>query len=349
MDPSLLPCDYSPSLSRREVHAARDCVQTFVEARLKTDLRVFKHTAPLALLADSGVNDDLDGSKSKSAVAFRVPNVDVPRGLGVDESKVAPGVHGFDAEVVQSLAKWKRLMLGRYDCEPGEGIFTEMHSIRKGYKVRSCLCTRARAPVLVPVPVPRARVAEETMLTCVVVAVQGDVIHSNVCDQWDWEVAVTKEQRTRATLCAAAAKVYRIIKDAEAHVRAAFPALAKHAWALPEELHVITSQELCDCWPHLGVLERETEAVKKWGAIFVVGLGWPMKDGSPAQEVRAPDYDDCALLALRCSFHEVLQFSERCVSVVVWLPFTQGISTAILLSCIHSRSGVMSCPAWVSV
>jgi aspartate--ammonia ligase len=94
------------------------------------------------------VNDELDGSASKRAVRFTVPNVDVPRGLApkVEEAPGAAPPFQMACEVVQSLAKWKRIMLGRLDCPPGTGIYCDSTSIRKGYK--------------------------------------GDVTHSVIADQW---------------------------------------------------------------------------------------------------------------------------------------------------------------------
>lgn len=158
---------------------------------------------------------------------------------------------GFEAEVVQSLAKWKRLMLVRYGCQPGSGLFCESTGIRKGYK--------------------------------------GDVTHSNICDQWDWEVAVTEAQRTRDFLGATVRKIYDIIKDAEAMVAARWPALRP---TLPPNIHFVTAEELHARWPEADCHGREDAAVRQWGAVFVVGMGWPMKDGSAPEELRAPDYDD---------------------------------------------------------
>lgn len=158
---------------------------------------------------------------------------------------------GFDAEVVSSLAKWKRLMLRRYDCAPGSGLFCESTSIRKGYK--------------------------------------GDVTHSNICDQWDWEVVVTRKQRTLDMLKSTVRTVYGMIKDCEAMVAQRWPALQP---TLPEDIHFITAEELQSEWPEADIHGREDEAVRRWGAIFIIGMGWPMKDGSAPEEVRAPDYDD---------------------------------------------------------
>jgi len=78
----------------------------------------------------TGVNDDLDGTKSKSAVSFVVPNIDIPRGMKVDESKLEKGPYEMECEVVQSLAKWKRFMLDRLDCKLGEGLYCDSTSIR---------------------------------------------------------------------------------------------------------------------------------------------------------------------------------------------------------------------------
>lgn len=126
------------------------------------------------------MNDDLDGTTSKAPVSFHVPNVDAPRGIAPSAVKQEEK-YGFDAEVVQSLAKWKRIMLKRYGCDVGTGLFCESTSIRKGYK--------------------------------------GDVTHSNVCDQWDWEMRITAEQRTVDFLKAIVSKIYQIIKDCERMTR----------------------------------------------------------------------------------------------------------------------------------
>ena len=97
----------------------------------------FQHTTPLAFLRGTGVNDELDGTESKSAVRFIVPNRDVPRGVKVDESALSDNKYEIECEVVQSLAKWKRIMLDRLGCQTGEGIYCDSTSIRKEYKVRT--------------------------------------------------------------------------------------------------------------------------------------------------------------------------------------------------------------------
>jgi asparagine synthetase A len=95
-----------------------------------------QHTTPLAFMRGTGVNDELDGTESKKAVQFTVPNKDIPRGIKVDEKTMKEkSPYEMDCEVVQSLAKWKRIMLDRLGCQVGEGIYCDSTSIRKGYKV----------------------------------------------------------------------------------------------------------------------------------------------------------------------------------------------------------------------
>ena len=124
-------------LSRMDIQRASNDVKKFVENRLEKDLNLVKHTTPLAFTMGTGINDDLDGSVSKRSVQFVVPNKDIPRGIKVDEAKwKEPAPYEMKCEVVQSLAKWKRVMLDRLGCKVGEGIYCDSTSIRKGYKVR---------------------------------------------------------------------------------------------------------------------------------------------------------------------------------------------------------------------
>jgi aspartate--ammonia ligase len=208
----------------------------------------------------TGVNDELDGTESKSAVRFTVPNQDIPRGLKVTEEMMKRrSPYGMDCEIVQSLAKWKRIMLDRLEIPVGEGIFCDSTSIRKGYK--------------------------------------GDVTHSVVADQWDFEIRITEEMRTVEQLKTFVRTIYKIITDCEDMILEKYPDILAPAhptaqWRLPKEIHFVTAQKIHDEFPDLDVHCRENAAVKKYGAIFIIGMGWPMSDGSPAEEVRSPGYDD---------------------------------------------------------
>jgi aspartate--ammonia ligase len=210
-------------------------------------------------MTGTAINDDLDGTKSKSAVRFHVPNQDIPRGMKVDESTLPPSRYEIEAEVVQSLAKWKRVMLERLGCQVGEGIYCDSTSIRKGY--------------------------------------WGDVTHSAIADQWDFEIRITREQRTVDQLMMYVHKLWRIITDAEEFAINMYPEilLDGHPTAdfrLPKDITFVTAQELHDMYPGMTPHERENAAVKQYRAIFIIGMGWPMSDGSDPEEVRSPGYDD---------------------------------------------------------
>lgn len=240
-------------------------IKRFVESRLETDFNLVKHTTPIAFTTGTGVNDELDGSESKSPVKFVVPNRFVPRGLV--EKRDHPLTkedlkYQLNCEVVQSLAKWKRIMLDRLECKVGEGIYCSSTSIRKGYK--------------------------------------GDVTHSVIADQWDYEIRLEESDRNVETLKSYVRKIWKIITDCEDYILEQFPEilLQGHPTAeirLPKEITFITSQELHDMFPDLDVHGRENAIVEKHKAVFIIEMGWPMSDGSAAEEVRSPGYDDWKL------------------------------------------------------
>lgn len=282
-------------LSRLDVQRASNHVKRFVETRLESDLHLIKHTAPLTFLSGTGVNDDLDGSETHRAVHFTVPNRDAPRGMITPLRPIHSGAaaaskdptsspYEMECEVVQSLAKWKRLMLARLAVPIGQGIYCDSTSIRKGYK--------------------------------------GDVTHSIVADQWDFEIRLAPESRTVQQLEQYVRTLWKIITDAEKSVLQAFPEvlLPGHPtshWRLPHDLKFVTSQQLHDWYPGMDARERETAAVKKWGAIFVHGMGWPMADGSAPEEVRAPDYDDWNLNGDIVVLHPLTEYRHELCSLGV--------------------------------
>jgi len=254
-----LPASSTHRLSRIEIQKAITDVKRFVEARLESDMNLIRHVTPLAFQRGTGVNDELDGSKSKASVSFVVPNVDAPRGIKIDESLLKDSPFQIEAEVVQSLAKWKRIMLDRLSMDVGQGIYCDSTSIRKGYK--------------------------------------GDVTHSAVADQWDYEIRISKEQRNVDQLKSYVKTIWKIITDAEDFILEKYPniLLQGHPTAkmrLPKEITFLTAEELHQMFPDEDVYGRENAAVRKYGAIFIIGMGWPMKDGSAPEEVRSPSYDD---------------------------------------------------------
>jgi aspartate--ammonia ligase len=159
-----------------------------------------------------------------------------------------------DAQVVQAATKWKRIALKEFCCEVGEGICTDMRAVRKDYFL--------------------------------------DHDHSAYVDQWDWEQVITLEYRNLDYLKEVVRKIWKVLKGAESHVQELFPQLKTEKYPnMPEELTFFHAEDILDMYPDLPRKARETEVLKKYPAIFIIGIGWPLKDGYP-HEMRAADYDD---------------------------------------------------------
>jgi aspartate--ammonia ligase len=162
--------------------------------------------------------------------------------------------HPIEAQVVQAATKWKRMALKRFNMAVGEGLCTDMRAVRKDYFL--------------------------------------DHDHSAYVDQWDWEKAITPEQRNLVFLKETVRKIWRVLVNAERHVQKLFPQLKSAKYPdLPEEITFIHAEDLLDMYPDLSRKQRETEILQKFPAIFIIGIGWTLKDGYP-HEMRAADYDD---------------------------------------------------------
>ncbi|MGA7849448.1 MAG: aspartate--ammonia ligase [Terriglobales bacterium] len=165
-------------------------------------------------------------------------------------------LHPIDAQVVQAATKWKRAALKQFDCKVGEGICTDMRAVRKDYFL--------------------------------------DHDHSAYVDQWDWERVITAEQRKLDFLKAIVSKIWKVIVGAEKFAQSLFPQLMDKESRypnLPENLTFLHAEEILDMYPDLPRKQRETAVLQKYPAVFIVGIGWPLKDGYP-HEMRAADYDD---------------------------------------------------------
>ena len=205
--------------------------------------------------------------KELNLIRVQVPLiVDVASGvndyLDRDGSRTPIGFHisndhnknPIDAEVVQAATKWKRMGLKQFGMKVGEGLLTDMRAVRKDYFL--------------------------------------DHDHSAYVDQWDWELAITEEQRNLDLLRDVVRKIWKVLKGAELHVQEIFPQLKTDKYPdLPDELTFIHAEDILDMYPDLPRKQRETEIVKKYPAIFIIGIGWVLKDGYP-HEMRAADYDD---------------------------------------------------------
>jgi aspartate--ammonia ligase len=160
----------------------------------------------------------------------------------------------IETQVVQAATKWKRMALKQFGMKVGEGLVTDMRAVRKDYFL--------------------------------------DHDHSAYVDQWDWERVMTADQRNLAFLKDVVRKIWKVITGAERHVLGMFPKLKDPRYPpLPEELTFLHAEEILDMYPDLPRKQRETQVLQKYPAIFIIGIGWVLKDGYP-HEMRAADYDD---------------------------------------------------------
>ncbi|HEY9542882.1 aspartate--ammonia ligase [Prevotella sp.] len=231
MSKLIKPKGYRPLLDMRQTEQGIKLIKEFFQQNLSTELRLRRVTAPLFVLKGLGINDDLNGVER--AVTFPIKDL--------NDAK---------AEVVHSLAKWKRLTLAEYQIEPGYGVYTDMNAIR----------------------------ADEEL----------DNLHSLYVDQWDWEAVITKEQRRLAFLEDVVRRIYAAIRRTEYLTCETYPQLTPF---LPEEIHFIHSEDLLQMYPDLTPKEREDAICKKYGAVFVEGIGGVLSNGEK-HDGRAPDYDD---------------------------------------------------------
>ena len=163
-------------------------------------------------------------------------------------------LHPIEAQVVQAATKWKRVALKQFECKPGEGICTDMRAVRKDYFL--------------------------------------DHDHSAYVDQWDWERAITADQRNLDFLKTIVSKIWSVMVGAERFAQSLFQSLRDDRYpSLPERLEFFHAEEILEMYPDLPRKQRETEILQKHPAIFIIGIGWPLKDGYP-HEMRAADYDD---------------------------------------------------------
>ena len=231
MSKLIKPTNYKPLLDVRQTEQGIKLIKEFFQMNLSTELRLRRVTAPLFVLKGLGINDDLNGVERP--VTFPVKD------LG-----------DAQAEVVHSLAKWKRLTLADYDIEPGYGVYADMNAIR----------------------------ADEEL----------DNLHSLYVDQWDWEAVMTAEQRNLDFLKDIVRRIYSAIRRTEFLVCERYTEIKPF---LPEDIHFIESEDLLQMYPDKSVKERENLICKKYGAVFVIGIGGKLSNGEP-HDGRAPDYDD---------------------------------------------------------
>lgn len=138
-----------------------------------------------------------------------------------------------------------------------------------------------------------------------------DSIHSYLVDQWDWEKIIEKEDRTLDTLKTVVTSIYKVIHSTSKYIKKEYPVLT---YKLPKTVHFITSQELEDLYPEETPEEREYLITKKYGAVFIIGIGDKLKSGI-AHDFRSPDYDDWKLDGDLLIWHHTLQMPVEITSM----------------------------------
>ena len=165
----IIPAQYKSSIGVIQTQQAIKDLKDYFEQRLSEELKLTRVSSPLFVLPETGTNDNLNGVEK--AVNFNVPNINK------------------NVEIVQSLAKWKRVALKKYGFETGRGIYTDMNAIRKDEEL--------------------------------------DNIHSIYVDQWDWELIIDKEERNKVKLKEIVKKIYKVFKETEEHVHEIYPEIKK--------------------------------------------------------------------------------------------------------------------------
>lgn len=225
------PKNYRPLLDMKQTELGIKQIKDFFQQNLSSELRLRRVTAPLFVMKGMGINDDLSGTERP--VSFPIKD------LGDQQ-----------AEVVHSLAKWKRVTLADYQIGPGYGIYTDMNAIR----------------------------ADEEL---------GN-LHSLYVDQWDWERAITADQRSVSFLKDIVTRIYLAMRRTEYMICEMYPQIKSF---LAHDIHFIHSEELLQMYPDKTPKERENLITQKYGSVFIIGIGNKLSNGEP-HDLRAPDYDD---------------------------------------------------------
>ncbi|MGI6085448.1 MAG: aspartate--ammonia ligase [Acetivibrionales bacterium] len=166
-----IPENYKSFLNLKDTEIAIKKIKDFFEDTLAAELNLTRVSAPLFVRPESGLNDNLNGVERP--VSFDAKHID-----------------GTIVEVVQSLAKWKRMALGRYGFSLGEGLYTDMNAIRRDE--------------------------------------EPDNLHSIYVDQWDWEMIITREDRNMNTLKIVVERIYKIFKLTEDYIIGEYPILPRY-------------------------------------------------------------------------------------------------------------------------
>ena len=219
MSKTVVPQDYKSLLGLYDTQKAIGLIKTVFQEKLSLALHLNRVTAPLFVPQGSGLNDDLNGVERP--VQFDVPCLN------------------DHAEVVHSLAKWKRYALYKYGYRPGQGLVTDMNAIRRDEEL--------------------------------------DNLHSIYVDQWDWERVITKEDRTLEFLQETVRDIVDAVCATSDELRWKFPALK--VIRLNRDVTFFTSQELENLYPNKTPKERENIIARAHGTVCIMQIGGKLKSG----------------------------------------------------------------------
>ena len=216
-----IPEGYRPPLNTFDTQLAIEFIKHNFQRELTHALNLRRVSAPLFVTETSGLNDNLNGVERP--VSFDIPAV------------------GGEGEVVQSLAKWKRLALKRYDFHEGRGLYTDMNAIRRDEEL--------------------------------------DNIHSIYVDQWDWEKIIRREDRTLDYLRNAAQEIVHCVADVSDRLRREFPSInvklgRDMACISSQEL-----EDLYPDLPR--AKDRENAFLEAHGVALITQIGGKLRSGKP--------------------------------------------------------------------
>ncbi len=215
-----IPKDYTSKLSVKETEKAIELLRDYFQDKFSQKMNLHRVSAPLFVRTDSGLNDGLSGTEK--AVSFDIT-----------------AIPNSNCEIVHSLAKWKRMALGKYGYNVGEGIYTNMNAIRR----------------------------QEAVI---------DNLHSVYVDQWDWEKIITEKDRNFDFLKSVVRDIYSVIYDTACYVEKVFPKITNR---LVDDIYFITSEDLLKAYPNMTTKERENAITKKYGAVFIMQIGENLSNG----------------------------------------------------------------------
>lgn len=219
MAKTYIPEGYKSSLGLYDTQKAIGMIKQIFQVKLCAALHLKRATAPLFVDPATGLNDDLNGVERP--VSFDVPAV------------------GFDAQVVHSLAKWKRMALKQYDFYEGKGLVTDMNAIRRDEEL--------------------------------------DNLHSCYVDQWDWEKVISREDRNLDYLKQTVIRINGAICSTLDELKWEFSELENIN--LKRKVTFLTTQELEDLYPDLTPKEREDAIAKEYKTVFLMQIGDVLKSG----------------------------------------------------------------------